>query len=123
MKNCTWVLAALFTLTGLPLQARSTVPAHITTWVSGSGQDRIVLTLRADNTYRWNTTEGRYAIQRGQIWFLEKNRTGIKWHLTVTPDTLTLYRPEDFRYLGKKGYFYFQMTSPVLRHTFKVLKK
>ena len=116
-------LLLLFILfTGL-LGARSLQPGHYGTWTTG-GTKPVVLKLQAGGIYRWDKTEGRYQIMDGHIWLLEKTRTGTKWKMDLAGDALTLSRPEDFKYIGGKGYVYFQMTNPALAHAFtRVLPK
>lgn len=110
-------LLLLALLTATLLDARSLQPEHYGTWKTG-GKDPVVLQLKAGGLYRWNKTEGRYQIMDGHIWLLEKTRTGTKWKLELAGNVLTLSRPEDFKYLGGKGYLYFQMTNPALAHVF-----
>lgn len=94
------------------------VESPVGCWVAdtkGTGN----LALQPDRTYLFGPEKGRWAIQGEEIWLVSANRVGAKWRLAVTKDSLTLDRPEDFKYLGRANYLYFQMTHPKTVHSFK----
>jgi len=59
--------------------------------------------------------------QGNELWMLNPKRMGIKWRFTLSDETLVFDRPEDFEYLGRTRYRYFQMTPPTLTYRFDAM--
>lgn len=70
--------------------------------------------------YSWGKEQGRWAVQGNEIWLLNPElNAGTKWFFKFDEnDKLIFYNPEDFNYLGKGEYIYFQMTQPDTSITF-----
>ena len=83
------------------------------TWVATSDVIKM-LVLRADGSCTVDSTLARWQAANDEIWLLDgKTRAGTKWRFAFADSaTLVFTRPEDFKYLGGKGYIYFQMIDP-----------
>ncbi|MEM2133896.1 MAG: hypothetical protein Q6366_014585 [Candidatus Freyarchaeota archaeon] len=86
------------------------------TWVKVSEKNISApktITLAEDSTYTWGEEKGRWATLPPHIWLLaEETSSGTKWKYTLDGSKLILTEPEDFKYLGKGKYIYFQLTNP-----------
>ena len=82
-------------------------------WKSNNQEQSVIINIKDAKHYQWNKESGRYAIQGSTVWFITDSlNTGTKWDFVLDNNELILNKPEDFKYLGKGDYIYFQLTSP-----------
>jgi hypothetical protein len=83
------------------------------TWAATSDVIK-ALVLRPDGNCSVDGTPARWQAAGDEIWLLDgKTKAGTKWRFAFADNvTLIFTCPEDFKYLGGKGYIYFQMIDP-----------
>lgn len=128
----TWFLPASHAQARGPVSIKPSTKHMLGCWRERSKKKpttRLIFNLRS--SYHWKGKFGLWKQKGNQLWMLGKRlpngkRMGVLWRVSLERRPrkwMTLYRPEEFIYMGRGRYIYMRFRSPKTTRTFRFEKR